>query len=105
MNTETTAGGIFIATTEPDESPKPKADQHPVLKGWVFTKCGDRYTRSEDLAFRKEALERLYIAADPGGGRLLSREAKEAKRKVIDLIDQLAVELVGGVPEGFEQYT
>lgn len=86
-----------VVTEKPSEPPK--------LKGWSYSKCGDRYYKSEDVAFRKRAIEDLYIAVDPGGSGIMRNDDGGRRERLLKMIDALAIELVGGVPEGFEEYT
>ncbi len=106
-----TDSGLIVPESK-RKSPKPEAkpsvderDGFPVKAGWVFTKCDERYRLSDDEGFRKKALEDLYIAVDPGGGWLPSGHDKEDRARWMKLVNELAVELVGGIPEGCEEYT
>jgi hypothetical protein len=87
-----TDGGIFIP-------------ELPILKGWTCDKTGQRYRERNNLEFRKDALERLYIIVNPGGGIMINPIDKTKKDLLKHMIDQLAVELVGGKPEDFVEYT
>ncbi len=60
---------------------------------------------SGDEEFRKLALEDLYIAIAPGGGGIHGVRDLEEKKRLLNLVDQLAVALVGGVPESVEEFT
>jgi hypothetical protein len=100
----TTDGGIAIPRPEPEKQLQDEL-KFPVRAGWNYSKCGDRYYKSDDAVFRMQALEALYIAVSPGGGRVVIGEDADRRKRLTTLIDQLAVELVGGVPEGFEEYT
>ena len=113
MKTKQTESGLWLAESDPapesDQESGPQAGW-PVKQGWVCDKTGERYFKSDDVEFRKEALEMLYIAIDPGGGGVPLNE--EVRKKTEDrrgrrkaCIDELAFELVGGVPEMGEQYT
>jgi len=52
-----------------------------------------------------KALEDLYTAVNPGGGSLILDAARRDKDKYERLLNELAVALVGGIPEGCEEYT
>lgn len=104
MEFVTTEGGIAIPRPEPEKKSQDKP-QLPVRAGWNYSKCGDRYHKSDDAVFRMQALESLYIAVSPGGWRVVIGDEAERRQRLTALIDTLAVELVGGVPEGFEEYT
>jgi hypothetical protein len=99
-----TSGGIVIPRPEPETQVEDQP-QLPVRVGWNYSKCGERYYKSDNEAFRMEALEALYIAVSPGGGRILSGDSADRVKRLTGLIDQLAVELVGGVPESAEEWT
>ncbi len=92
----------------PVAKPEPKRDprhEFPVKAGWTFSKCGQRYRQSTHEAFRRKALEDLYTAIDPGGGRINRGKEAEDQERCERLLNQLAVELVGGIPEDVEVYT
>ena len=100
---ETESGLIVpgsLTKTEPDAR-----HGFPVKAGWTFSKCGKRYRKSEDETFRMKALEDLYTAVDPGGGRINRGKQAEDQKRCERLLNQLAVELVGGIPEDVEVYT
>ena len=80
-------------------------DGFPIKADWIVSKCGQRYRQSEDKTFRMNALADLYTAVDPGGGLINSGKQAEVQERCERLINELAVELVGGIPEGVEQYT
>ena len=106
----TTPSGIVIPVEEPRPKPAPKPeseerDGFPVKPGWQFSMCDDRYCKSHDDDFRMKALEALYISVDPWGGGIKLPRHIEAKERCERLINELAVELVGGIPEGWEQFT
>ncbi len=84
---------------------KDERDGFPVKAGWTFTKCDERYRKSDDEGFRKKALEALYIAVDPGGGQIPTGTDEEDRTRRMKLVNELAVELVGGIPEGCEEFT
>lgn len=106
MKWQQTTSGIVLPADKPAPLPAPEKPSNPQkLKGWSYSKCGDRYYKSEDMAFRKKALEDLYIAVDPGGSGIMRNDDEERRERLLKMIDALAIELVGGVPEGFEEYT
>ena len=76
-----------------------------VKDGWRFTKCDERHGWSHDERFRLWVLESLYIIVDPGGGGIKLPGTVENKERFLRLVDELAVELVGGVPEDWEEFT
>ena len=103
-----TESGLLV----PDPEPKSDAgldeetrDGFPVLKDWNYSKCGDRYSNARETDFRKRALEDLYTAVDPGGGRLLRERDKEDEARLTRLLNELSVALVGGIPNGCEEFT
>lgn len=104
MEFKETDGGIVVPVTQPEPVSNEKPD-HQVLVGWTFSKCGARYQERDDIERRKQALEFLYTAVSPGGGRIKSPKESELEDRLTGLLDELAIELVGGVPENFEEYT
>lgn len=113
MHLTQTESGLLVATDrqpQPEPSPpgEPKIrDGFPVKAGWCCNKCGERYRQSRDEQFRMRALEDLYTAVDPGGGGIVTASDVDAaqKERLTLLLNELAVALVGGVPEGCEEYT
>jgi len=78
----------------------------PVKAGWKFSKCDAAYLEACRLEeFRMGALEALYTAVDPGGGGIKLPGHVENKERAKRLLDELAVMLVGGVPEEREENT
>ena len=102
-----TEGGIYVPAEKPESEPTADSEQpeYPVKKGWTFSKCDDRYYQSDDVEFRKQAIEVLHIAIDPGGGRVWLPGQKERRNRMMSLLNELSVELVGGIPEVSEQFT
>ncbi len=80
-------------------------DAIPVKAGWAFSMCGERWHSRNDEKLVLSALESLYIAIDPGGGRIPTQKSEETRQRRIRMLNELAVELVGGIPESYEQYT
>lgn len=74
------------------------------IKGWIVDKT-KHYYEAESQEFLLETFARLYTAIDRGGGRHYSPEEQERIRRLNALVDSLAVELCGGVPEEFEAFT
>ena len=105
MKTRKTNSGILLASEERSASEQPAVSDYPIRQGWFCSKIGLRFHEASNEDFRRNALESLYIAADPGGGRVYTPEQQTQRDRTIDLINQLAVELVGGIPEGFDEYT
>lgn len=106
----TTEGGIIIPVVEPKPETQAKSapafrNGFPIKAGWLFSMCGDIYRQSSDTEFRMKALEALYTAVDPGGGGIQLPGYIESKEHCLRLLNELAVELVGGIPQGWEQYT
>ena len=66
-----------------------------VKPGWYFSKCDERWEHHHEESFRKDALERLYIIVQPGGGGFLPAHDVD---RCLELLNELAVQLVGGVP-------
>ena len=107
-----TASGLFVASERPPapeaqpDAPETNTRGWPVLKDWSYSKCGERHHASGEVAFRRRALEDLYTAADPGGGGIfISKHDEKTRARCVELLDELAVLLVGGVPHGCEAYT
>lgn len=98
---EANEAGLLIPK-EQSETPVP---QKPVIDDWSYTKCDDRYFQRDDKTFQRDALERLYIIIAPGGGRILTDAAKQREREMLKLVDHLAIELLGGVPKDFEEFS
>ncbi len=80
-------------------------DGYAVKEGWKFSMCDERYSKNRCDRFRMDALEALYIAVNPGGGRIRTKEEIESQQRCTRMLNELAVELVGGVPESWEQFT
>lgn len=96
------------ACSEVENAAKVPIKDFPVLEGWVYSACGDRYYKRDDKDVLKEALEQLYIAISPGGGGICNFEdpVRGARRvRMLNSINQLATDLVGGIPAGREEYT
>ena len=87
--------GIFVPIQQEEENPKRK---YPVKSGWFFSMMED-YFDAETDEYRMKALEMLYTANVKQ--RRLFRDGDYEQRR--DLIDQLAVALVGGIPEDWEE--
>ena len=102
MDVVKTESGLIVPVPKPEPETR---HEFPVLEGWIFSKCGERYRQSESVTFRMKALEDLYTAIDPGGGRIKRGKEAEDQKRCERLLNKLAVELVGGIPEGCEVYT
>ena len=102
-----TDGGLLVPDTKkkPPEEPIKKRNGFPILSGWSFTKCDSRRDYGTDDKFRRWVLENLYIIVEPGGGGIKLPGYVEDKERLTSLVDELAVALVGGVPEDWEEYT
>jgi len=102
-----TESGLIIPVPKPEPEPaEPDTrDGFPVKKGWSFSKCGQRYRQSRDEQFRMNALADLYTAIDPGGCGIRLPQDVADREKCERLLNELAVALVGGIPEGWEEYT
>jgi hypothetical protein len=97
---------VPVAKPEPPKETEPEVrDGFPVKAGWSFSKCGPRYNQSREDTFRMKALEDLYTAVDPGGGRIEHPRDVSDRKKCERLLNELAVALVGGIPAGCEEYT
>ena len=112
MDFTKTESGLIVPVADPVADPVPVTDTEPetrdgfpIKAGWIFSKCGDRYRQSADEAFRMKALEDLYTAIDPGGGVIKRGEEAEVQNRCERLLHELAVELIGGIPEECEVYT
>ena len=80
--------------------------EHPVIKDWTYSKCGNKHRLINNKAFVKDALESMYTIIDPGGMQIMSPIPQEEKRqRFTEMLNLMAVELLGGVPDGFEEYT
>ena len=98
MQFEQTDGGLIVPKPQPEQESVDESE-FPVKAGWHFSMCDERYHKSGDEDFRMQALEALYIAVDPGGGRV-----HDGIERRLRMVHELAVELVGGVPESWKQY-
>lgn len=101
----TTDGGIVLPKPPDDPDELVSHRGYPVIADWTYSKCGEIFRQAAEESFKRGALERLYVAVDPGGGRVLSDEEKQKQEVRLKMIDELAVELIGGVPYGYEEYT
>lgn len=99
-----TDSGLIVPATKP-EPKQDTRDGFPVKAGWHFSKCGRRYVRAQDQAFRMNALEDLYIAVHRDGRGIPIGTPTADPERCERLLNELAVELVGGVPDGWEEYT
>ncbi|MAT51419.1 MAG: hypothetical protein CMK32_09585 [Porticoccaceae bacterium] len=97
--------GLAESEWRPPGFPKHLEIQPPVKEGWVVNGCDDRRLLHDDEQFRKRALEALYIAIDPGGGRMMSQLERNEMFRLIGLVDELSFSLVGGVPTAHERFT
>lgn len=93
--------GVWLPKQDqPESEPQP---EYPVAEGWSFSCCGDDIREAaNNNALIKGALELLYCAWDMRYGRGVTPDDQKALR---DRIDELAVEFVGGVPDGMEVFT
>jgi hypothetical protein len=102
-----TESGLIVPVAKPEPKQDPEEARHgfPVKAGWTFSKCGERYRKSTNEVFRMKALEDLYTAVDPGGGHITRGKQVEVQERCERLLHELAVELIGGIPEDVEVYT
>lgn len=99
MEFESNEAGLLIPIEQPKQNEPPK---HPVLEGWTYSRCGVRYYNRSEEWFIKETLESLYIIACAGRCVIVDKETTDRR---LELVDKLAVELLGGIPSGFEEFT
>ena len=95
------SGIIIPIEEEQTETPEPVC--YPIKEGWTFSLCGQVYYDSQQDWFHKKAFEDMYAVINssrywPGIGKTRADKCK-------DLLDQLAVEIMGGMPEDCEVYT
>lgn len=91
----------IIVPKEKEKAPEPVS--YPIKRGWTFSLCGQIHYNSQEDWFKKQTLENMYaiINSLKYWGELKEDRFNECE----DLLNQLAVEILGGVPDGFETYT
>lgn len=100
---EETASGLLLVSDENQEPQTEKATELPTVPGWVCKMYGRRYYDAHSQDFAQNALDDLYSILQKQGRSIIRTEAQKAKhQRLKSLVDQLAVELLGGVPELFE---
>ena len=103
MEYEVSDGGIVIPrSVEPAPTTPEPEPENPVVAGWNYSRCDERYSLRFDDAFRRYTIESLYIINHSCQIPAFSGEARD---RINRLIDALSVELVGGVPESYEEFT
>jgi hypothetical protein len=102
MEFESNESGLLIPIEQPAPQEQSEPTKYPELEGWTYSRCGKRYFDRGEEWFVKETLESLYIIAC--AGRCVIVDEETTKRR-LELVDKLAVELLGGIPSGFEEFT
>lgn len=103
---EVSEGGLLIPKSEPVEDLVESEAKRPIKEDWFYSHCDDRRHLRFEEDFCRYSIESLYIINSGNGvGVVQTEEAKAKRARIESLIDQLAVELVGGVPAGYEEFT
>lgn len=102
-----TDGGLAIPVAKAEEPDVKQEDppELPVVKGWVCSHCDSRRQVLGDEHFIRYAIENLYIVAKGKCDYGVGGKDPERLAKLTEAINMLAVDLVGGVPEEFEEFT
>lgn len=93
--------GIIVPKEEKKE--EIKTSNYPVKKGWVFSLCGQAHYDSQEDWFKEKSFEDMYAIINSLGywKELKPNQVDKCK----DLLNQLAVEILGGVPDEIEVFT
>ena len=101
--------GLVVPKDEAGSEVQSIAPEFPSVKGWGYSRCDGRHELAKDGPEVKAALELLYIQiCGPGGGGIFEsiRGIKPTRMQELErMIDELATELVGGKPDGYEEWT
>ena len=89
---------------DPNQTELLSDEETEPVKQW-YTNRTKYFDECADEDFRRDVFSRLYTMIDPGGGRLLTQEQKDRKKRATELADELAEILMGGVPAQGEVYT
>lgn len=91
----------IIVPKEKENDPEPVS--YPVKKGWTFSLCGQVHYDSQEDWFRQETFENMYAIIE--SLRFWQELKPDQIDKCKDLLNQLATNIIGGVPEDMEVFT
>ena len=81
--------------------------EFPTLKDWNYSKCStESYNKCDNEEFIRHTLQSMYTIANPGGMKAMRHpKSIENEDRLTELIDEISVILLGGVPNSFSEHT